>query len=112
MGNRFYFGSRRISSVVEPNSNRENSENPSRDLFDSKSQIDYNFDDKNIGLHQFEISYNVDKKKYYILENKLGTGTFVKIKNKLIVNRDMIISFCSCHMVLQVIPDSKSFYNY
>ena len=87
--------------------NQENSGKNSRDSSDERSQNNYNFEDRNMGLRQFEISYNSEKLKYYILENKRGTGTFVKIKNKLVVNRDMIISFCSCHMVLQVLPDGN-----
>lgn len=101
-GKKFYFGSANGSKCIKNNITRENSE---KILNDATSPLDYTFEDKNMGYHQFEISFNAEKSKYYILENKQGTGTFVKIKTKLAVNRDMIISFCSCHMVLQVSPD-------
>ena len=89
---------------MRSNFRRENFEKQSSDAI---SPNDYTFLDKNMGSHQFEILYNAEKSKYYILENRQGTGTFIKIKNKLAVNRDMIISFCSCHMVLQVLPDGN-----
>jgi len=108
-GERFFFGSRRSSSDNLPfNSDSSNSiKNSQFSISESDSTNDYYFDDTSMASRQFEISYNSEKSKYYILENKKGTGTFLKIKQKLPVNRDMIISFCSCHMVLQVSPDGK-----
>jgi hypothetical protein len=109
LGERFYFGSKRSSSENLPfNSESSNSfKNSQNSMNECDMTNDYNFDDPSMAPRQFEISYNTEKSKYYILENKKGTGTFLKIKQKLPVNRDMIISFCSCHMVLQVLPDGK-----
>ncbi len=73
-------------------------------------QNDYNFSDDNIALKQFEAYYSEESKKYYIVENKGGTGLFVKIKNKTIIDHDMIISFCASHMVLQVESESMIIY--
>lgn len=68
---------------------------------------DYNFIDESVGPKQFEIGYSKEKEKFYIVDNKRGTGLFVKIKQKIMVTHDMIVSFCASHMILQVEPESK-----
>lgn len=103
-GERFYFGSKRS---VSGNSDSSQSNRNSQNFLNDTSWNDYNFEDQIMASRQFEISYNIEKSKYYILEHKKGTGTFLKIRNRLVVSRDMIISFCSCHMVLQILNDGK-----
>lgn len=66
---------------------------------------DYNFLDESIGPRQFEISYSIEKGKFFIVDNKRGTGLFVKIKQKVVVDHDMIVSFCASHMILQEEPE-------
>ncbi len=68
---------------------------------------DYDFTDETIGSRQFEISYSKEKNKFYVVDNKKGTGLFVKIKQSVVVDHDMIISFCASHMILQVEPECK-----
>ena len=55
--------------------------------------------------------YSIKKanKKYYISDNRLGTGLFIKVKNKLAIKQDIIVSFCSTHMIIQLDPMSKKF---
>ena len=54
---------------------------------------DYRLNDNSITQIQFYIYYNENKKKFYIMDNLSGTGTFVKINDKLTLNQNMIISF-------------------
>ena len=68
---------------------------------------DYDFSDESIGPRQFEISYSKDKNKFYVVDNKRGTGLFVKIKQSVVVDHDMIVSFCASHMILQVESECK-----
>jgi hypothetical protein len=68
---------------------------------------DYNFTDESIGIKQFEICFNKDKGKYTIVDNKKGTGLFIKVIQKVAIKQDVIISFCSSHMILQVDNDGK-----
>lgn len=86
LGERFYFG-------------RE-------DKYSNK-QNDFNFNDESIGVRQFDLSYNKEKNKFYVVDNKRGTGLFVKIKTKIAVSQDMIVSFCASHMILQIENDRK-----
>jgi hypothetical protein len=104
LGDKFYFGSKRNSIGISDSSQ---SNKNSQICTNRTSDNDYDFEDPSMTSRQFEISYNPVKSKYYILEHKKGSGTFLKIRNKLVVNRDMIISFCSCHMVLQILDDGK-----
>jgi hypothetical protein len=67
--------------------------------------IDYSINDKSMAYNQFEIIYDKEKNKFYISDSKIGTGIFAKINKKLTINRDIIISFCSCHMILQIASD-------
>jgi len=63
---------------------------------------DYNFIDESIASRQFEVTYNKEKSKFFVVDNKKGTGLFVKINNKITIDHDMIVSFCATHMLLQV----------
>jgi hypothetical protein len=74
----------------------------------SNKKNDYNFNDETVGARQFEISFNQDKNKFFIVDNKRGTGLFVKIKNKIAVDHDMIVSFCASHMILQTEIDRNN----
>jgi hypothetical protein len=100
LGDRFNFGSKKNLSGYSSQSNRN-----SQNFINEVTTNDYYFEDQSMAYRQFEILYNPEKSKYYILDNKRGSGTFLKIRNRLVVNKDMIISFCSCHMVLQVFND-------
>ncbi len=40
--------------------------------------------------------------KFFIIDNKRGTGLFIKIKQKICVNHNMIVSFCASRMILQL----------
>ncbi len=68
---------------------------------------DFNFGDDTVNPKQFEISFLPEKNKFILQENPQGSGTFVKIKSKLVINKDYVLSFCSCHMHLQVKQDGK-----
>jgi hypothetical protein len=68
---------------------------------------DFDFSDESIGARQFEISYSKEKNKFYVVDNKRGTGLFVKIKQSVVVDHDMIVSFCASHMILQVESECK-----
>jgi hypothetical protein len=83
LNDKFYFG-----RIPVGGSNLTNNKN------------DYNFSDDSIGNRQFEISFKDDK--FYVIDNKKGTGLFVKIKDEVMVDHDMIVSFCASHMILQV----------
>ncbi len=106
MGDKFIFG-RHV-----PTSNIASSMMASLPTFLSSTSLnhrpnDYDFTDETIGPRQFEISYSKDKNKFYVVDNKKGTGLFVKIKQSVMVDHDMIISFCASHMILQVEPECK-----
>ena len=49
----------------------------------------------------------IEKGKYFLVDNKRGTGLFIKIKNKICVDHDMIVSFCASHMILQLDGESN-----
>jgi len=44
----------------------------------------------------------LEKGKFYLVDNKRGTGLFIKIRKKICVDHDMIVSFCASHMILQL----------
>ncbi len=68
---------------------------------------DYDFSDESIASRQFEMTYSKEKNKFYVVDNKRGTGLFVKIKQSVVVDHDMIVSFCASHMILQVESECK-----
>jgi len=51
--------------------------------------------------------FKLANKKFYISDNRLGTGLFIKVKNKLMIKQDIIVSFCSTHMIIQLDPISN-----
>jgi hypothetical protein len=59
--------------------------------------------DPNIAAKQFSVYYDSSTCKFVAVDNISGTGLFVKVTDKLIINHDMIVSFCADHMYLQVI---------
>jgi hypothetical protein len=67
--------------------------------------VDYECDDDMMSNHQFEISFSPETKSFYIIDNKKGSGVFIKIKSKLIIESDSIFSFCSTHMIVQIFPN-------
>jgi hypothetical protein len=71
--------------------------------------IDFSFDDESMAYSQFEIKFNKQRGKFYVIDNKKGTGIFARINKKFHIDRDVIISFCSCHMILQVTADRKMY---
>ena len=106
MGDKFIFG-RHVGT-----SNIASSMMASLPTFLSSTSLnhrpnDYDFTDETIGPRQFEITYTKDKNKFYVVDNKKGTGLFVKVKQSVVVDHDMIISFCASHMILQVEPECK-----
>ena len=67
-------------------------------------------EEKGFGSRHFMIEYNFDREAYYINDLKDGTGTFIRIVSKIIVDANMIISFGNMHIGLiikapQNIPD-------
>lgn len=64
--------------------------------------------DSNLAGKQFFVFYNETTSKFNVLDNLSGTGLFVKIENSLIINHDMIVSFCADHMYLQVTKNSNN----
>lgn len=57
----------------------------------------------NLADKQFYVYFDSDSKKFSAIDNIAGTGLFVKIEDNIIINHDMIVSFCADHMYLQVI---------
>ena len=70
---------------------------------------DYYFDDELMAYIQFEINYFESSKKFFVCGDKKGTGLFVKINKKIEIFKEVIISFCSCHMILQSQINRKKF---
>lgn len=68
---------------------------------------DFDFSDESIAARQFEMTYSKEKNKFFVVDNKRGTGLFVKIKQSVVVDHDMIVSFCASHMILQVESECK-----
>ena len=57
----------------------------------------------NLAEKQFFVYFDSNSKKFSAIDNVAGTGLFVKIEDCLVINHDMIVSFCADHMYLQVI---------
>ena len=107
LGDKFIFG--RNTNVMQGGQNSliGNFPNFSSTTSLTSKPNDYNFTDESIGPKQFEISYNKEKNKFFVVDNKRGTGLFVKVKQNVVVDHDMIVSFCASHMILQVEPECK-----
>ena len=69
--------------------------------FGSSKESDCELSDTNISSKQFFVYFDSDSKKFLAIDNILGTGLFVKIEDSIIINHDMIVSFCADHMYLQ-----------
>ena len=61
--------------------------------FGRNNLSDYIINDKSISPIQFFIYYKENNKKFYIMDNLSGTGTFVKINRGIVIKPNMIISF-------------------
>ena len=78
----------------------------------------YNFPkDENVGNKQFEINYDLsinksnnikDSNNYNIKDYLKGTGIFIKIDKKQVLDQDYIISFCSTHILVYKISKSDN----
>jgi len=70
---------------------------------------DFNFpDEENVGKSQFEINYQADIQNYSLKDLNIGTGTFVKLINQQIIDKDYIFSFCEIHLfVYKPLKDNK-----
>lgn len=84
-----------------------NDDNTLSDSGGKSTNIDFNFNDKSMANLQFEIIYDKERNRFLVSDNIKGTGIFAKINKNMKVDRDLIISFCSCHMILQISEDSK-----
>lgn len=70
--------------------------------FGRDQNCDYIINDNSISPIQFYINYNEVKKKFYIMDNLSGTGTFVKLTKEIIIKQNMIISFCVDFMYFDI----------
>ena len=73
------------------------------------ADIDYYFNDETMAFIQFEIRYIETNKKFLVCDDKKGTGLFVKITKRFVISREVVISFCSCHMILQLQNTRKNY---
>ena len=88
-----------ISKYKQTNINYERGSTIS---FGRDQNCDYIINDNSISPIQFYINYNEVKKKFYIMDNLSGTGTFVKLIKEIIIKQDMIISFCVDFMYFDI----------
>lgn len=94
--------------TITPNQLRCSSNNKVSDSTTGKFSFgkDLNNDcvinDSTLGGHQFFVYFNNRTNKFYAIDNLNGTGLFVRINKKIVVDHDMIVSFCVDHMYLQV----------
>ena len=70
--------------------------------FGSALNNDYVLNDSNLSDKQFYTFYNDKTKSFHVVDSITGTGLFVQINDSLIITHDMIVSFCTDHMYLQV----------
>ncbi len=61
--------------------------------FGRNNLSDYIINDNSLSPIQFYIYYKENNRKFYILDNLSGTGTFVKINRGIVIKPNMIISF-------------------
>ena len=71
--------------------------------FGNSKDSDCELNDTNLAPRQFFVYFDSDSKKFSAIDNISGTGLFVKIEDNIIINHDMIVSFCADHMYLQVV---------
>jgi hypothetical protein len=68
----------------------------------------YNFpSEENVGVKQFEINYDfsiyvikLGNQNYYIKDYQKGTGIFIKIDKKHLLDQEYILSFCNTHILI------------
>ncbi len=70
--------------------------------FGKDLKCDYIIDNNSISPIQFYVYYNEIKKKFFIMDNLSGTGTFVKLNKEIMIKQDMIISFCVDYMYFNI----------
>lgn len=70
--------------------------------FGSNISNDYIIKDNSISPIQFYIYYNESKKKFCIMDNLSGTGTFIKLTKEIIIKENMIVGFCVDFMYFDV----------
>ena len=70
---------------------------------------DYTFpmEEQGFGKRHFVIEYNNDKDAYYLKDLGDGTGTFIRINQKVVLNTNMIISFNSIHIAVIFPPEQR-----
>jgi len=60
---------------------------------------DYVFpQEENVGHRQFEVRFDKNTGLYYIKDIREGTGSFIKIHKKQVIDQDSIFSFCNTHI--------------
>lgn len=113
----------RAICVITPNSINNDVKNMGEKFYFGKDdqkgikKNHFNFNDDSIGFRQFEIAYSagivylhklikLEKGRFFLVDNKRGTGLFIKIRQRILVDHDMIVSFCASHMILQLEGDS------
>ena len=69
------------------------------------NSFNFHEDEEDIADNQFEIfyderkiSFEKDKKKFYIKEDKYGKGLFLKIVHKIPIYEDIFVSFCQSYL--------------
>lgn len=74
---------------------------------------DLNLNDTNILSKQLYIKYDKDTKQYCLVENKQTTGVFIKIKNKISVDKNMVIYFSPFQLLVssEIDNDNSIFSN-
>lgn len=115
LGDKFYFG--RTGGKLKGNHLTVNVPFSSKASNTSLGSIgnvpnDYDFKDESIGPRQFDITYIKEKNKFFVTDNRRGTGLFVKIKKNITIVQDIIASFCAVHMILQVENERKLIFNF
>jgi len=61
----------------------------------------YNFPkEENMGTKQFIINYDPTNNNYNVKDFQKGTGIFIKIDTKHLLDQDYIISFCNTHILI------------
>jgi len=83
--------------------------NPDRFVFGkAKEQCDYIFPaEENVGELQFELKYDKTIGEYCIKDLKNGTGSFIKINKKQMLDHDYIFSFCNTHIFVYKVKEDN-----
>lgn len=91
-----------VNDFVIPNIQINTDANGTNEYMQPQSQVG-----AGIGLRHMVIKYNMDDKKYYMRDLGDGSGTFIRVDNKmdLVLKHGFIISFGDSHMVVQFSSD-------